>query len=108
MERRYQGADGELLGWFIVRAFGKIKDVSTLPILRRIAEEGEKQSTQNQKARERTISIELAREARRVIALLEANQNQNPQQLLRPANSPTETLLRPAETPPNELLRPFE
>ena len=94
-----------MLGWFIVRSFGRIGSRKALPALQQISGE------------EETSGLGLSQEARRVIQAIEdgkATRERN--ELLRPAEMAHDTLLRAASAPPHEsnprdrdeLLRPGE
>ena len=105
LEKRKTWADGEMLGWFIVRSFGRIGSRKALPALQQISSE------------EETSGLGLSQEARRVIQAIEdgkATRERN--ELLRPAEMASDTLLRAASAPAHEsnprdrdeLLRPGE
>lgn len=120
LERRRQWADGDVVGWFVVRAMEHIGDRSVLPALRRIAAEGAAplQGAQASAGDERfPVSLELAREAERIIRSIEGRKNRlESASLLRPAHLSTSDLLRPAADALDatdlldreELLRPEE
>ena len=104
LEQRKAWVDGEMLGWFIVRSFGRIGSRKALPALRLVSSE------------DKESGLGLAQEARRVIQAIEdgkATRDRN--ELLRPAETTSDTLLRSAFPPQtaslrdrNELLRPGE
>ena len=105
LEKRKTWADGEMLGWFIVRSFGRIGSRKALPALQEISRE------------EETSGLGLSQEARRVIQAIEdgrATRERN--ELLRPAERSDAALLRAASAPSSEsnprdraeLLRPGE
>ena len=74
LKKRKTWADGEMLGWFIVRSFGRIGSRKALPALHQISSE------------EETSGLGLSQEARRVIQAIEdgkATRERN--ELLRPA-----------------------
>ena len=118
LERRTQWTDGELVGWFVVRAFERIGDRRALPALRKIAaRSGALRSLlpalRSLERAEAGTSPELAREALRVLQAIETGEKKKERNiLLRPAQKPARDLLRPvAETPPDRaaadsLLRP--
>ena len=105
LEKRKTWTDGEMLGWFIVRSFGRIGSRRALPALQSISRE------------EETSGLGLSQEARRVIQAIEdgkATRERN--ELLRAAERTDDALLRAAAAPPAEpnsrdraeLLRPGE
>jgi hypothetical protein len=101
LERRTQWDDGELVGWFVVRAFERIGDRRALPALRRLTMRGASGMRQAlpwlRKATPSGTSEELAREALRVIQSIEYGRNtRDSESLLRPAGPVTQDLLRPA------------
>ncbi len=116
LERRGEWTDGEMVGWFVVRAFERIGDRLALPALRRVADDsktGPLPWLRNPSSARTSTSVELAREARRVIQAIEYGRNRRDHDLLlRPASPQTGDLLRPAEFPLDdarareELLRP--
>ncbi|HZP83374.1 MAG TPA: hypothetical protein VFB21_17150 [Chthonomonadaceae bacterium] len=120
LERRTQWEDGEMVGWFVVRAFERIGDRRALPPLRRLAAGGGTPWQQAMRRRRSEpppgISPELAREARRVLQALEQGRNRRDRDvLLRPATPRSDALLRPAadssDAPDGQgkqLLRPEE
>ena len=102
-ERRFQWPDGEMVGWFLVRALERLGDRRALPALRRIAVSNGQPHT----------SPALALEARRVVEQFEYSRHkQERRDLLRPFNRTGDELLRPAADTPDdiddraELLRP--
>jgi hypothetical protein len=101
LERRTQWDDGELVGWFVVRAFARIGDRQALPALRRLTMRGTSGMRQAlpwlHRATPSGTSEELAREALRVIQSIEYGRNtRDSESLLRPAGPVTQDLLRPA------------
>lgn len=121
LERRAQWTDGELVGWFVVRAFERINDRRALPPLRRLAEAGGKADRRilpwrpHAAGSQPQTSPELALEARRVMEAIEYGRiRQESSFLLRPSQARDDHLLLPAEDVPeqdfhyDELLRPDE
>jgi hypothetical protein len=107
LERRGQWPDGEMTGWFIVRALERIGDRRAIPVLWRLVE-----ASRSPKPPTAT-SVELGREAKRVIESLEGGQaKRDRERLLRPAAPPSADLVRPADAPPfenaSELPRPAD
>ncbi|HZO88027.1 MAG TPA: hypothetical protein VFB38_06770 [Chthonomonadaceae bacterium] len=122
LERRNEWPEGELIGWFVVRAFERIGDKRALPALRRLEAQG-RRGTLHQAMRrflrgsEAGLSSDLRLEVQRVIRSLEQGKDSRQRkELLRPAQSQTGELLRPAVAAPEEedwqeraqLLRPEE
>ncbi len=111
LERRGQWADSEIVGWFVVRAFEHLGDRRALPALRSLTHTGEN-SSESSPEHFVPVSVELAREARRVISSIERGRGWRDRlHLLRPADAPAELLLQPASFIPDEdtdeLLRPI-
>ena len=112
LERRGQWADSEIVGWFVVRAFEHLGDRRALPVLRILAHTGENSSASSSE-HFAPASVELAREARRVVSSIERGRGWRDRlHLLRPADAPAEILLQPASFTPDEetdeLLRPAD
>ena len=115
LERRVQWTDGEIVGWFVVRAFERLSDRRALPALRKIAARTHPlrsllPALSSMERAEAGNSPELAREARRVIQAIEQGKDKKERSsLLRPALRPAKELLRPApETPSSEQERDRE
>jgi hypothetical protein len=103
-ERRSQWADGEMVGWFVVRAFKRIRDRRALPALRRVVsmEKSPMFVISGSQA-----SPELIREARRAIEAIEYGRVPEARsQLLRASQPPIDQLLHPAQSDAGSLLRP--
>lgn len=99
LERRTQWADGDMVGWFVVRAMEHIGDRSALPALRRISagRAAPMQRTQvAESGKQAAGSAELGREAERVILAIEGRKNRRE----------SASLLRPSQIEPTDLLRP--
>jgi hypothetical protein len=119
LERRAQWPDGEIVGWFVVRACERIGDRRALPALRRLAASGSRPLQEIlpwlRPAIRAETSPELIREALRVVQILESGRPARERNvLLRPSGPQDENLLRPAADPPDadydtrQLLRPEE
>ncbi len=112
LERRGQWMDGEMVGWFVIRAFEHLGDRRALPALRLLAHSGENPLAQDTSETVPAVSVELAREARRVISSIERGRGwRDRRYLLRPAEPPADSLLHPASEPPHlqehaEMVRP--
>jgi hypothetical protein len=113
LESRMDWPDGELVGWYVIRAVERIGDRRAIPALRRVATNSESLLGRREAWRSRT-SPELILEARRILEALE-NGARSPEAraLLRPAAEPSQQLLRPAvfDSAPEasaELLHPID
>ena len=105
-ERRGQWADSEMVGWFVVRAFKRIRDRRALPALRRVVslEKSPMLAVPGSQA-----SPDLIREARRAIEAIEYGRATGERsQLLRAAQPPVDHLLHPAQPGHHDLLRPSQ
>ncbi len=120
LERRAQWPDGEMVGWFVVRACERIGDRRALPALRRLAAGSSRPSLPFfpwRRAEPQTgSSPELIREAARVVQALERGRpdRRDRDALLRPSKVQNTELLLPATDHPDDdsarqqLLRPDE
>ena len=112
LERRGQWADGEMVCWFVIRAFEHLGDRRAAPALRQLAHAGENPLAPDEQESVPPVSAELAREARRVISSIERGRGwRDRRYLLRPADPPTDVLLHPASEPPQpwegaDMVRP--
>ena len=105
-ERRGQWEDGEMVGWFVVRAFKRIRDRRALPALRRVVS---MEKSPMPVASSSQASPELIREALRAIEAIEYGRAPAERdQLLRACQPPVDHLLHPARPDTDKLLRPSQ
>lgn len=105
-ERRGQWSDGEMVGWFAVRAFKRIRDRRALPALRRVVSVESSQMLAGTAGR---TSPDLLREVKRAIEAIEYGRSSTARdELLRASHAPSHELLHPSEPPTMNLLRPSQ
>jgi hypothetical protein len=91
-ERRSQWSDGEMVGWFAVRAFKRLHDRRALPALRRLLSAVE---AGHQAAMTPHTGPDLVREVRRTIEAIQYGRSGGAkEELLRPSQAPVDNLLR--------------
>jgi hypothetical protein len=105
-ERRSQWSDAEMVGWFAVRAFKRIRDRRALAALRRVISAADGGSAV---AMTTVTSPDLVREVRRAIEAIQYGHSGGAkEELLRGSQPPTTELLRSSAQGEADLVRPAD